>query len=240
MNTLSVEIKYVDKRHEEQTIVYTEGSNGLDIGYKRLTIYATVSVNGSDTRNDFDVTCDDEWADFGRNRNTVTIVIDKNPTLTQRDTKIRFTHKLDSDVYVDLVFWQAPCEYTIAVNPSHIPFDTLLDDKFYKELSRSVTVTTNEGMRDFGVGPIIEYARNFTENSVSDYYVIPYDHGLKLTKIDKNHLRITTYGKVCLYDDYYYILTLYHINNPRSTAQIRVEFDDALLNNETGLGFEDD
>ena len=71
-------------------------------------------------------------------------------------------------------------------------------------------------------------------------YMIAYDHGLKLTKLSNSELKITNYGKICLYDDFYYILTLYHINNPRCMAQIRVDYVDSFVNNESGFDLDDD
>lgn len=75
---------------------------------------------------------------------------------------------------------------------------------------------------------------------ITNDHSISYDHGLKLTKLDNHTLKITNYGQVCLYDDFYYILTLYHVNNPRCIAQIRIDYVDAFANNESGFDLDDD
>ena len=70
--------------------------------------------------------------------------------------------------------------------------------------------------------------------------LVAYDNGLKLYKVSKNKLQITNYGKICLDDDFYYIITLYHINNPRNIAQIRIDYVDSFVNNESGFDLDDD
>ena len=71
-------------------------------------------------------------------------------------------------------------------------------------------------------------------------YIIKYDNGLKLTKVGTKTLRITNYGRVFLKDDVYYTITLYHKNNPRSTAKIVIRYTDSGTNNELGFDFRDD
>lgn len=309
--------------------IYTDKISGISIGYEQNILDATVFVDGSENLNQFNVTNDSDWIDIRRIRNQVTIIVSKNNTLDKRSGVIEFTHNLDSDVFIRLNICQDSCNYDIWVDQDYLLFDTLLDKDDPEKTEVTINVTTLNGMCDFGIGPVAEYARNFefvqyeigetifegdtyyvkTGNkynkdeslvvfpyviqSGDEYYhyelndvyregeiiyagqkywhknnkkyqistaaeniVIPnnnneyyrilndhnitYDHGLKLTKLNNKKLKITNYGKVCLYDDFYYILTLYHINNPKCVAQIRVDYVDSFANNETGLDFEDE
>lgn len=307
---------------------YTDKICGINIEYSKTVLDVTVYVDNSDLVNHFNVTCDSKWIEIQRIRNELTIVVSKNNSLNTRCGVIKFTHNLDANVYIELNVCQEPCDYDIAVDQDYILFDTLLDAEDPEKMEVTVTVSTLNGMRDFAIGPVAEYVRNFEFEQyqrgelifegdtyyvkVNDEYrrgrgirsfphtvrsdeklyhyelndayrpgetiregskywykngkkyemltaaediVVPergfyyrisndhsilYDHGLKLTKVDNRTLKITNYGKICLYDDFYYILTLYHINNPKCIAQIRIDYVDAFANNESGFGLDND
>lgn len=318
-NNLRVNIKGFDG-DGEGGVTYTNEIVGRDIDYKQLTLDVTVSadnVNDNDGWNDFDVTCDSTWVDIKRVRNKLTVTVAQNNTKLERSASIDFKHKLDADAYVGLCLWQGVCDYKISVRisdehtsdyPNYHQFDTWLDKGDVskvdgKEVMQNfmIVVTTENGIRDFGVGPIIEYGRYVTQETgrlqykdndkyepgerilkgerfwyycsgndvtyvdyiypctyqlrtatenitvpndatkqyfrVTNDRLIPYDHGLKLEKIDNSHLRVTTYGQTCLYDDYYYILTMYHMNNPKSMAQVRIDFYNGVNETANGLSF---
>jgi hypothetical protein len=231
MGSLSVNINGVS---------YIDHYCGISVGYGQTILNATVVVDGSDLLNHFTISCDYDWVKLKRLRNSVEIVITKNVSLKDRIGTISFTHNLDKDVYVNLNITQLACVYGISVNKSEIVFDTLLDsDDVNKEVC-DVIVTTTNGIEDFNIGSIIERVDVDGDGVGDNDYIILYDGGLKLTKIGKNKLRITNYGRVFLKDDVYYTITLYHKNNPRSTAKIVIRYTDSGTNNELGFDFRDD
>lgn len=308
---------------------YTNNYCGMTIGYEQNIFNVTVVVDGSDIINHFSVETNNKWINIKRMRNELTIVIDKNITLNGRYGVFTFKHNLDSDVFIKFTIWQESCDYNISVDKDYILFDTLLDYDDEDKTEEIINVTTLNGMCDFAIGPVVEYARNFdyrqyrTNEIIFDddtYYVkngdsyergtsitsfpytiqegdeyyyyeindayregekifmgdkywykedkkyqlltayeditvpendrqyfrflddiaIQYTNGLKLVKQGKTRLKIINYGKTCLYDDFYYIITLYHINNPKCVAQIRIDYVDSFVNNESGFGFDDD
>ena len=219
---------------------YTEQYCGISIGYEQTILDATVVVDGSDLLNHFNLSCDSDWVKIKRLRNSVELVVTKNNSLKERTTNLSFTHNLDKNVYINFSIIQAACIYEITVNESEIVFDTLLDSSDGNKEVRDIIVTTTNGAEDFGIGSIVERVDVDGDGVGDDDYIIKYDNGLKLTKIGKNRLRVTNYGRVFLQDDVYYTITLYHKNNPRSTAQIVIRYTDSTTNNELGFGFGDD
>ena len=215
---------------------YTEQYCGINIGYEQTILDATVVVDGSDLLNHFNLSCDSDWVKIKRLRNSVELVVTKNNSLKERTANLLFTHNLDKNVYINFGIIQAACIYEITVNETEIVFDTLLDSSDDNKEVHDVIVTSTNGAEDFDIGSIVE--RVVVDGD--DDYIIKYDNGLKLTKIGKNRLRITNYGRVFLQDDVYYTITLYHKNNPRSTAQIVIRYTDSTTNNELGFGFGND
>lgn len=219
---------------------YSDSYCGMGIGYEQNVLNATVFVDGSDLINHFSVTCDSNWVKIKRLRNLIELVVTKNNSLSPRIAGLTFTHNLDKNVYINLNITQAACIYDISVDKTQIVFDTLLDEDDVDKEVCDVTVTTTNGIEDFGIGSIIEKVDVELDGNDDNDYVIKYDNGLKLTKVNKNLLRITNYGRVFLEDNAYYIITLYHKNNPRSTAKIVVRYTDSGTNNELGFDFRDD
>lgn len=220
---------------------YTEKYSGICVGYGQTILNTTVIVDGSEILNHFKVTCDSKWIKIQRLRNLVTIVIAKNCSLESRLGVIEFVHNMDSNIFIRLSVEQIAAEYNISVDQDLVQFDTLLDKTDDDSERCEIKVTAYNGMCDFCVGPIAKYAKNIGEDN---YYSVTYDNGIDVVKkINENNekvVEIFNYGKVSLYDYTYYIVTLYHINNPRSTVQIRVDYADALENNQTGFDFSDD
>lgn len=231
MATLAVNINSVD---------YADKYCGISIGYEQTILDATVIVDGSDLLNHFKVSCDSEWVKIKRLRNSIELVIDKNNSLKERVASLLFTHNLDKEVYISLNIMQSVCEYGISVNKSEIVFDTLLDQDDVDKETCEVTVTTTNGVQDFGIGSVVERVDVDGDGVGDNDYIIKYDNGLKLTKIGTNKLRITNYGRVFLQDNVYYTITLYHKNNPRSVAKIVIRYTDSGTNNELGFDFRDD
>lgn len=219
---------------------YSDKYCGIDIGYEQNVLNATVFVDGSDLINHFSLTCDMDWVKIKRLRNSIELVVAKNNTLSSRIAGLTFTHNLDKNVYINLNITQAACDYYISVDKTQIIFDTLLDEDDADKEVCDVIVTTTNGIEDFGIGSIVEKVDVGLNGNDGDDYTIKYDNGLKLTKVNTNLLRITNYGRVFLEDNSYYIITLYHKNNPRSTAKIEIRYTDSGTNNELGFDFRDD
>lgn len=238
MASLSVKIDGVD---------YVDHYSGISIGYEQTILDATVVVDDSGLINHFNLSCDSDWIKIKRLRNSIELVVTKNNSLKDRIASVLFTHNLNKDVYVNLNITQAACVYGISVHPTEIVFDTLLDaDDIDKEIGGvvkeicNVTVTATNGIEDFGIGSIVERVDVDGDGVGDNDYIIKYDNGLKLTKVGKNLLRITNYGQVFLQENVYYTITLYHKNNPRSTAQIVVRYTDSGTNNELEFDFGDE
>lgn len=211
---------------------YTDKYSGVDVGYNMNILVCTVVVDGSDVLNHFNITCDDNWIEIHRIRNRVDIIVQKNNSLDGRIGTILFEHNLDFNTYISLSINQATSEYPIEISTSTIQFNNLLPRDSETSESVIVNVTTQNGICDFGIGPVVEYAKN-DEDGGNPLYIVPYDNGIKLKKLSKTQLEITNYGKVSLYDENYYIVKLYHLNNPRSNVQIKVEY--IRNNNEAGF-----
>jgi hypothetical protein len=211
---------------------YTDKYSGIDVGYNMNILACNVVVDGSDVLNHFNITCDDNWIEIHRIRNRVDIIVHKNNSLDGRIGTILFEHNLDFNTYISLSINQVASEYPIEISTSTIQFSNLLPRDSETSESVIVNVTTQNGICDFGIGPVVEYAKN-DEDGDNPLYVVPYDNGIKLKKLNKEQLEITNYGKVSLYDENYYIVKLYHLNNPRSNVQIKVEY--VRNNNETGF-----
>ena len=231
MATLSVNINGVE---------YTDHYCGISVGYGQTILDATVVVDGSDLLNHFNLSCDRDWVKIKRIRNSIEFIVTKNTSLDSRIATLSFTHNLDRDVYIDINIEQEACVYSISTNKREIVFDTLLDsDDVDKEVC-DITVTTTNGVEDFEISSIVERVDVDGDGVGDNDYIIKYDNGLKLTKIGKNLLRITNYGRVFLEDNVYYTITLCHKNNPRSIARIVVRYTDSGTNNELGFDFRDD
>lgn len=260
---------------------------GLDLGYKQTILDVTVYVDGSDLINHYSVNCHSPWIDIERVRNLLRIIIGKNNTLDDRISVIEFTHNLDADKHISFEVRQMACEYKIEVDKDYILFDTLLDQEDSPSSQETITITTKNGVQDFGIAPVVQYAKNFdvdaNENELHDKYepgetieegqkywyrdvnrfiletaneqitvpgegeyfrysgdyTVKYDNGLNIKKLNKTQLQITNYGKVSLYDDTYYIVTVYHVNNPKSNCQIRIDYVNSLENNDVGFSLDD-
>ena len=212
---------------------YSDKYSGVEVGYNMNILACNVVVDGSDVLNHFNITCDDNWIEIRRIRNRVDILVQKNNSLDSRVGTVLFEHNLDFNTYISLSINQAASEYPIEISTNAIRFKNLLpQDSEQTSETVIVNVTTHNGICDFGIGPVVEYAKN-DEDGDKPLYVVPYDNGIKLKKLNKEQLEITNYGKVSLYDENYYIVKLYHLNNPRNNVQITVEY--IRDNNETGF-----
>ncbi len=220
-------------------VEYSEHYCYMEVGYEQSILNCTVYVDDSDTINHFDISCDSNWVEIRRIRNEITLIITKNCAIDDRVATLQFTHNVDSDKYVTISIKQAASEYPIEIDQEIVEFNDLLDSSDNNEEHVDITVTTQNGICDFGIGPVVEYAKNISDGDNTVPYVVMNDKGLKLTKIGKNILRITNYGKVSLYDYNHYIITLYHRNNPRSNVKLKVIYNNSTENNQSGFSFGD-
>lgn len=246
MNSLVVEINGVS---------YSDRYCYMTIGYDKTILDATVFVDGSDLLNHFNVTCKSDWLTMKRVRNSITFVAKPNVTLNDRAAIIEFTHNLVADAYVRISIKQNKAEYTITADNTNILFNTLLDKDCADKEVETVNVSAVGGWRDYGISPVLELARNAGEGALDDigddwptsvddikadnYYTVKYDQGIKITKIDRNVLEITNYGKLSLYDKVYYVIKLYHLNDPSQVVEIYVGYINSNENNGTGFDLDD-
>lgn len=283
MSELLVNIK---KEGEGQYEPYS-GDCRIDVEYEQTILDAIVYVDESPLINSYNIKCEANWIDIERVRNILRIIIKKNNTFDDRVSVIEFTHNMDVGKYINLEIVQKACEYEIEVDKDYILFDTLLDKEDSPLSQETITITTKNGVQDFGIAPVVQYAKNFdvdaNENELHDKYepgetieegqkywyrdvnrfileianeqitvpdegdyfrysgdyTVKYDNGLNIKKLNKTHLQITNYGKVSLYDDTYYIVTVYHVNNPKSNYQIRIDYVNSLENNDGGFSLDD-
>ena len=74
MATLTVNINSVD---------YADKYCGISIGYEQTILDATVFVDGSDLLNHFKLSCDSDWVNIKRLRNSIELVVSKNNSLKE-------------------------------------------------------------------------------------------------------------------------------------------------------------
>lgn len=196
----------------------------LDCG--RQEHHITVLVDGSDTINHFTMNVSDSWITVNRIRNSITVIVKENAGLFDRVGKLTFRHNMDANKVVEIVLMQKPQEYTISVQQDgedvdEITFTTLMDAYDQDSEEQIVDVVCEGGLEDYRIGKIYEYAKKTPSDN---YKMIPYDNGLKLTKIGNNILSITNFGKLSSFYDVYYNITLSHRNNYRSVRTLKVSY----------------
>lgn len=222
--------------------IYTENYNGIEVEDKQNILNTTVYVDGSDLNNSFNITCDSDWVEIMRLRNQIKFTVKKNCKLDSRMAVIQFNHNLDRDKFIRINLVQRAAEYTISINSNSfiindddmplVEFDDLLDENDEEKEVCIINVDATNGICDFDIAPVIKYAKN--EKS-TDYFKAKYDNAFALRKLDNRTLEITNYGKVSMYDDTYYVITLYHKNNPKCNTQFKIRYNPNINRNGFGL-----
>lgn len=203
--------------------------------HEKNVVELTVLCDGKDFINHFTIARDggSGWIAIHRNRNYIRLVINENFGLSERNGKLTFKHNLDKEVFFEFNIKQSGCKYTIDCEEHDIELNTLLDTDEDREFHK-VKVKVVGGFYDFGIKPVKQFVIN--GNGVPEREVV-YDNGLSLTKLDNEQLLITNFGKVSMYDNVRYVLTLYHRNNPSITTSINIEYG-SVDNN--GISFDDE
>ena len=221
---------------------YTENYNGIEVGDVQNILNTIVYVDGSDLNNSFNITCDSDWVEIRRLRNQIKFTIKKNCKLDSRMAVIQFNHNLDKDKFIRINLVQRAAEYTISINSDSfiindddmplVEFDDLLDENDAEKEVCIINVDATNGICDFDIAPVIKYAKN---EKGTDYFKAKYDNAFALRKLDNHTLEITNYGKVSMYDDTYYVITLYHKNNPKCNTQFKIRYNPDINGNGFGL-----
>ena len=210
-------------------------ANVISIGSGQEAHTVTVVVDGSENINHFWLSCSDDWITVSRTRNSITLLFNENMALTERFGRVKFTHNMDSDLSVILTFVQEVPLYEVNAKEmdndiDEIEFDTLLgvnDPEFQK---KKIEIECKGGLCDYRIRNIVEYAKR---DSSQGYRIVPYDRGLKVTKIGTDVLSVTNFGKISPYRDMYYEIILAHRNNFNAVKRIKVTYRP-----EPGSGFE--
>lgn len=221
---------------------YTENYNGMEVEDTQNILNTTVYVDGSDLNNSFNITCDSDWVEIRRLRNKIKFTVKKNSKLDPRTAVIDFNHNLDKDKFIRINLVQKAVEYTISINSNDfiinnddmplIEFDDLLDNTDPNKEVCAINVVATNGICDFDIAPVVKYAKN--EKS-TDYFKAKYDNAFALRKVDNHTLEVTNYGKVSMYYDTYYVITLYHKNNPKCNTQFKIKYNPNINGNGFGL-----
>lgn len=224
-------------KFQNNTYINTDMSNyDFECGYAQGEYNITVLCDGSEFINHFTLISDESynWITIHRDRNYITLVIKENCGLKERMGRLVFKHNLDDNAVFTFEIYQAARVYEITADKFQIIFDALLAQQDNDKIVEIVNISTEGGLEDFGVKPVKEYVRNEID---ANYKEIHYDNGLRLTKLNNTQLQIENFGQVSMYDYVYYIITLYHRNDPSSTWEIRVEYTEP---HNTDLSFDDD
>jgi hypothetical protein len=120
----------------------------------------------------------------------------------------------------------------------------LTKSEIYPEI-KYIKVEATGGLNDFGIKPIKEYKYNLNdlkdrtyENDIPVKYQIPYDNGLIINKIGKMDIEIKNFGKISLYDQICYEMTIYHKNDPSKYKVITLEYKEE--DTKKGFTFDDE
>ena len=170
-----------------------------------------------------------DWFDVTLTDNTFTVTVRENFNIGERNGYILLNNNMvhgntsDEDTIDELEvdIHQNGMECTInisensasfASNPTHEDGDKII----IKE-DKTFTVTTTGGVKDFIIKEIREEYTNNTKP-------VQFDHGIKVEKISKTQLKITSYGRVFDPNDKRYIITLAHKNNREIAKTITVTY----------------
>lgn len=174
-----------------------------------------------------------KWIDLQRNRNYIKLTMKENCGHDSRNARLVFTHNVDNTAQFTLDIEQEARAYPISANFNEITFDSLLDQEDPESTGVTVTVIAEGGLEDFGIKVVKEFVK---PSGSMEYREVPYDSGLYLKKLSNDRLLVKNFGQIAMYSNVYYILTLFHKNDRKSTCDIKVMYDD--FHND-GISFDD-
>lgn len=229
----SIEVKYDNKLNQDFI--------DFELPYSKNYISLEVIVDGSENLAHYTIhepINNNNFISYKKFRNFIDITVNKNPFKTQRSITLLLTHNLNNNVlfyvnirqkgtFYDIYFDDHTKEKNITFNPLY-NYDNR--DKYETE---TFNIECLNGYQDFAIKPIKLYTilDNNTQQDLS------YDNAFHIKKINNNQLTITNYGKINDYDNIYYIVTLYHRNDPDQTLKIIINYNNI---NTTGFSFSDE
>ena len=186
-----------------------------------------------------------DWFDVTLTYNTFTVTVRENFNIGERNGYILLNNNMvhgntsseDTIDELEVDIHQNGMECTIDISENSVSFasnPTHEDgDKIIIKEDKTFTVTTTGGVKDFIIKEIREeYKKESIKTIVEDveereirfHQTVEFDHGIKVEKISKTQLKITSYG--CVFDpnDKRYIITLAHKNNREKITTITVTY----------------
>ena len=211
--------------------------NVINIDFGRQEHTLTAVVDGSENINHFAVSCTDSWITVKRLRNNISLVIAENTTSSDRFGRLLFTHNLDSDKHMYVMFMQAKPSYAIHATIDEreidsVEINTLLGYDDDESETVSIDIECEGGLGDYMVRSVVEYAR---QRETDGYRLVPYDNGIKVVKASDHELQVMNFGKISKYNDMYYEVILAHRNDFNTVRRIKVRYSQ-----DSGSGFEID
>lgn len=194
----------------------------------------TVSIDGKSKGGGFRYeTSNDDWFDIILTDNTFTVTVKENFDIIERNGYIIIHHNKmigdDGEVVVNIK--QNGVECDIQANPSEITFTSL---NFEKD-ERNINISALGGNEKFFVKSFKEYKPvevTNDEGTSTVNKVIQNDRGIKIEKIGKDKLKISSYGRVFKENGQFYEIVIAHDNDVSKTATIKVTYDDVTINDD--------
>lgn len=194
----------------------------------------TVSIDGKSKGGGFRYeTSNDDWFNIILTDNTFTVTVKENFDIIERNGYIIIHHNKmigdDGEVVVNIK--QNGVECDIQANPSEITFTSL---NFEKD-ERNINISALGGNEKFFVKSFKEYKPvevTNDEGTSTVNKVIQNDRGIKIEKIGKDKLKISSYGRVFKENGQFYEIVIAHDNDVSKTATIKVTYDDVTINDD--------
>ena len=217
-----------------------------------VDLFVVVDGNDSDEGNNtFYVVCENNWIKIIQNRCEVRLVIPFNYSTDMRLGTVSFFHNVDTELVVNLTIAQAAHEYSVVIsNDDNII--TMEDEvkvvnlSSFNEEPLRFYVECSGGKNDFK----LRKPKKFRIDSENDLVLpIPYDNAFEIKKFREGEtvgFDLINYGNInCVYrldenreeevpvqmkelvvDDYFYLLTVNHINDVDATDSLKITYSD--------------
>ena len=185
-------------------------------------------------------------------RNLIELNISQNTTSYDRNYTLTLVHKLNEEIVFPIFITQPAPNYSLFISSDNIELQKFLKQDDIKNAEQYpqkeiIKVTATGGLNDFGIKPVKEYKYNLDELQCRKYendnaikHQIPYDNGLIINKIGKMEIEIKNFGKISLYDQICYEITIYHKNDPSKYKVIILEYKEDKEDTKKGFTFDDE
>ena len=204
-----------------------------------------VAVDGSLTVPNYNIEYDGPGIVVKRVCNNVYVTIPDNFSPKHRNFRVTFSHNMFPSKNYTVYITQSGKLYGVQLHYPGTPepieslsFDAenLFDQGDPNSQVWEIHVDCDEGLNDFGVEDVEEYIVHPQQgNSVSETLTrIPYDGGLSVVKTGNSLLTITSYGRISMYDNVRYVISVYHKNDRSSRKTISITYKP---DTSSGLGF---